>query len=167
MTKLRITAAVAVLTAAVVLVGTAAAAAGTAGATKKVVPFLATYKGTATVKITDNIGAINATGTGTGVPVGAGSITGIGSADTSKQPCVPFTGTGAIKGKTAGITFKVVPGSSACGDEKGEIFSITGHATVIKGTGKLLRAKGTLKFTGTFDHTSGAFSVKFFGTLTV
>jgi hypothetical protein len=142
-----------------------AAAAATAGATKKV-PFLATYSGTATVKITNNIAAINAAGTGKGVPVGAGKITGIGSGDTTQQPCVPFTGTGAITGTAAGFTFKVVPGSTGCGDEAGQVFSITGHATVIKGTGKLAKAKGTLKFTGTFDRGSGAFSVKFFGTLT-
>ncbi len=80
---------------------------------------------------------------------------------------MPFTGTGLITG-TAGtkLTFKIAPGSTGCGDEKGEIFSITGHATVLKGTGKLAKAKGTLKFTGIYDHTAGTFSVKFFGTLT-
>jgi len=37
---------------------------------------------------------------------------------------------------------------------------------VLKGTGKLARAKGTLKMTGTFDRSSGAFTAKFTGSLT-
>jgi hypothetical protein len=79
---------------------------------------------------------------------------------------VPFTGTGVISGPGGKLTFKMTPGSSGCGDEAGETFSISGHATVLKGTGKLAKAKGTLKLTGSYNHTSGAFSVKFFGTLT-
>ena len=41
-----------------------------------------------------------------------------------------------------------------------------GGKIVIKGTGKLAKAKGTLKMTGTYNHTSGAFTLKLFGTLT-
>ena len=33
--------------------------------------------------------------------------------------------------------------------------------------GVLLRAKGTLKFTGTYDRSSGTFTVKFTGKLTL
>ncbi len=163
MKKFRITIAapVAVFTALVLVAGTAVA-----GTTAKKLPFTAHYSGNAVTKVTDNIAAITATGTGTGTFVGKSTISGLGSADTSKQPCVPFTGTGALSGTGTKLTFKVVPGSSSCGDEKGEIFSISGHVTVLKGTGKLAKAKGTLKMTGTYDHTSGAFSVKFFGTLT-
>ena len=81
---------------------------------------------------------------------------------------MPFTGTGLITGTgTTKLSFKVTPGSSACGDEAGESFAIVGHAAVTKGTGKLAKAKGILKLTGTYDHTSGAFSVKFTGTLTI
>ena len=79
---------------------------------------------------------------------------------------MPFTGTGLLKGTGTTLTFKVAPGSVSCGDDAGEIFQINGHATVLKGTGKLAKAKGTLKMTGTYNHTSGAFSLKLFGTLT-
>jgi len=158
--RLTIAAPVAVLAASVLVAGTAVA-----GTTAKKLPFAASYTGNATTKVTDNIAAISATGTGTGTFVGKSTISGLGSGDTSKQPCVPFTGTGLMSG-VAKLTFKVAPGSVSCGDEKGEIFSISGHITVLKGTGKLAKAKGTLKMTGTYDHTSGAFSVKFFGTLT-
>ena len=43
---------------------------------------------------------------------------------------------------------------------------MTGKATVVKATGKLAKAKGTLKMTGSYDRDSGAFSVKFSGKLT-
>jgi hypothetical protein len=160
--RITIAAPVAVFTALALVAGSAVA-----GTTAKKLPFTAKYTGTAVTKVTNNIAAISATGTGTGTFVGKSTITGLGSGDTSQQPCVPFTGTGLIKGTgTTKLSFKVTPGSSSCGDEKGESFAISGHATVIKGTGKLAKAKGILKMTGTYDHTSGAFSVKFFGTLT-
>jgi hypothetical protein len=79
---------------------------------------------------------------------------------------VPFTGTGSMTGTAGSLTFKVNPGSSGCGDSDGQLFSVSGKATVLKGTGKLAKVKGTLKMTGTYDRTSGAFSVKFSGALT-
>ncbi len=141
--------------------------AGALAATPKKVAFTAKYTGTAVTKVTNNIADISATGTGTGTLIGPGKVSGVGTGDTSQQPCVPFTGTGLMTG-TAGtkLSFKVIPGSLSCGDEKGEVFSISAHATVIKGTGKLAKAKGTLKLTGVYDRTAGTFSVKFFGTLT-
>lgn len=153
--------------AAVVMAFALVAGSAVAGSAKKV-PFTAKYTGTAVTKVTNNIAAISATGKGTGTFVGASSISGLGTADTSVQPCVPFTGTGLITG-TGGtkLSFKVTPGSTGCGDEQGEVFSISGHATVIKGTGKLVKAKGTLKLTGVYDRTAGTFSVKFFGSLTL
>ena len=162
MTKFRITIAapVAVLTALALVAGTAVAG------TSKALPFLATYSGTATTKVANSIATISATGTGTGTVIGKGSVSGLGTGDTSVQPCVPFTGTGLLSGPGGKLSFKVIPGSSACGDEKGEVFSISARATVTKGTGKLLKAKGSLKITGVYDRTAGTFSAKFFGTLT-
>jgi len=155
-----IAAPVAVFAALALVAGTAVA-----GTTVKKLPFTASYTGNATTKITNSVAAISATGTGTGTFVGKSTISGLGSGDTSQQPCVPFTGTGVLKG-TGSLTFKVAPGSMSCGDDSGENFAISGHATVIKGTGKLAKAKGTLKMTGTYTHSTGAFTLKLFGTLT-
>ncbi len=155
-----IAAPVAVIAALALVAGTAVA-----GTTVKKLPFTASYSGNATTKITNSIAAISATGTGTGTYLGKSSISGLGSGDTSQQPCVPFTGTGVLKG-TGTLTFKVAPGSMSCGDDSGENFAIAGHATVLKGTGKLAKAKGTLKMTGTYVHSTGAFTLKLFGTLT-
>jgi hypothetical protein len=156
-------AASALLAAAVITAGAAAAPASHA---VKIVAFSATYTGTATTQQSDNVVDISANGSGSGTLLGAGKITGKGTGDSSQQPCVPFTGTGAMTG-TAGTTvaFKVTSGANGCGDEKGEAFAIVGHATVVKATGKLAKAKGTLKFTGTYDRSSGAFKVKFTGKL--
>ena len=94
-------------------------------------------------------------------------IVGHGTVDSSQQPCVPFGGTGKITG-TAGttITYKLAPGASSCGDEGGHNFSITAHLIVVKATGKLATAKGTLKLTGAYSHDDGSFSVKVTGKLT-
>jgi hypothetical protein len=132
----------------------------------KKVAFTAKYSGTAVTKQTDSNVDITANGTGTGTLIGAGKVTGLGKGDASVRPCVPFNGTGSMKGPGGVITFKVNPGSGGCGDDSGQLFSITGKASVLSATGKLAKAKGTLKMTGTFDRSSGAFSVKFSGILT-
>jgi hypothetical protein len=141
------------------------AAAGTAQSTK-VIAFTGTYAGNATTQQTDNVVDINANGTGKGTLIGGGKITGLGKGDSSVRPCVPFTGTGSMVGTGGTVKFKVTSGANGCGDEAGQVFALVGHATVLSATGKLKKAKGTLKFTGTFDRSNGAFQVKFTGKLT-
>jgi plastocyanin len=133
-----------------------------------VVQFKAAYSGQATVKVTDNVADISAEGTGTATIVGASKVTGKGTGDSSKQPCVPFTGDGVITASSGSTTvrFTVVPGSTGCGDEAGKVFSISGRATVTGGTGSMAGAKGTLKLTGVYDHGAGTFSIKFSGPVT-
>jgi hypothetical protein len=152
------------LSAAIALLALTVAAAVAVAATKPVA-FIGTYKGTATTTQTDTTIAINAKGAGTGTLIGAGKITGVGTGDSSQRPCIPFTGTGSMKGLKGTVIFKVIAGSSSCGDDAGQFFTFTGKAAVLKATGKLLKAKGTLKFSGTYDRSSGAFSVKFKGSL--
>ena len=150
---------------AVVVVG--AAWAGTESGNAKIVPFTAKYAGTATVKITDGIADIAANGAGTGTPIGKSKITGKGKGDSTVQPCVPFVGPGSMTGIKGNISFLVLPGSSGCGDEEGNVFSVSGRAKVTKGTKAFKTAKGTLKFTGVYDRGQGTFSIKFIGKLTV
>ena len=153
-----------ILALAVVILTAVTATAALAAAPKKIV-FSAKYSGNATTKVDGNTATIAANGTGTGLTIGAGSITGLGTGDTSQQPCVPFTGTGTMKGTGGTVTFKVLTGSSGCGDEGGHTFTITSHLAVLKATGKLAKAKGTLKLTGVYNHDDGSFSVKVSGTL--
>ena len=143
-----------------------AIASAAATAVKKPIAFTGKYAGTATTQAADNVVTINANGTGSGKLIGAGKITGAGKGDSSVQPCVPFTGTGKISGPKGTLIFKVNPGSSGCGDQAGEQFTVSGKATVLKGTGLLAKRKGTLHMSGTYDRTSGAFTVKFTGSLT-
>jgi hypothetical protein len=145
---------------------TAVTAATALSAAQTKIVFAGKYAGTATTKVDGNTATIAATGKGTATQIGVGSITGLGAGDTSQQPCIPFNGTGKLTGKTGTITFKVLPGSSSCGDEGGHNFTITSHLAVLKATGKLLKAKGTLKLTGAYSHDDGSFSVKVSGTLT-
>jgi len=143
------------------------AAVSTAGAvTPKKIAFTASYSGTAAAQVNDNVADITANGSGTGTLLGASKITGAGKGDASVQPCVPFTGPGTMTGPGGKLGFSVISGSTGCGDEQGQVFSISGKANVTSATGKLKKAKGTLKFTGIYDRNAGTFSVKFKGTLT-
>jgi hypothetical protein len=133
---------------------------------KKSIAFSASYAGSATVNVTDNVADIQANGTGSGTLLGAGKVTGVGKGDASQQPCVPFNGPGTLSGSGGKLVFTVLSGSSGCGDEAGQVFSVSGKAKVTNATGKLKKATGTLKFTGVYDRGAGTFSVRFKGTLT-
>ena len=142
------------------------ASTGAAATPKKTVAFTASYSGTAAVNVTDSLANIQANGTGTGTLLGSGKVSGAGTGDSSVQPCVPFTGPGTLTGTGGKLGFTVLAGSTGCGDEGGQVFSIAGKAKVTSATGKLKKATGTLKFTGTYDRGAGTFTVKFKGTLT-
>ena len=103
--------------------------------------------------------------TGAGVPIGAGTITGVGTGDATQQACNAWGGTGLLKGTKGSIAFKMLPGTQGCGDDQGNVFSLSGYAVVTKATGKLAKAKGKLKVTGTYDRGAGTFTAKFTGKL--
>src|SRR4051794_25946274 len=138
----------------IALLALAVAAVG-AIAARKPVAFVGKYAGTATTTQSDTTIAISASGKGVGTAIGASKITGKGTGDSSQKPCVPFTGTGSMVGPGGTITFKVLPGSTSCGDDAGQLFSYSGKAAVLKATGKLKSYTGTLKMTGTYDRSSG------------
>ena len=152
--------------AAALLVGTAW---GAGAATQpRIVKFSGSYAGLATVKITDNVADIAASGAGTGTLLGASKVTGKGLGDASQQPCVPFAGPGSLfNTKGTKILFKVLPGSQGCGDEEGNVFSVSGRAQVLGGTKVYRKAKGALKLTGVYDRGAGTFKVKLTGKITV
>ena len=156
--------AVALLAAALVVPVASSAASKTKPKPKKIA-FTGSYSGQASSKVDGNTAAISANGTGLGKLIGAGSISGSGSADSSQQPCPPFGGTGSIKGAKGTILFKVVTGAKGCGDEGGHVFSLVGYLAVTKATGTLAKAKGQLRFTGTYDRDAGTFAIKLTGTL--
>lgn len=156
--------AIAMLAAAALMAGVAAAASSSVAAT---FPFTAKFAGAAVVRVDENVAYITANGSGKGTLLGTSKISGKGTGNAAAQPCVPFTGTGTIVGtlKTK-LLFKVVAGSTGCGDEGGQVFSINARATVVKGYGKLANVRGKLKITGVYDRGKGTFAVKFAGTLT-
>jgi hypothetical protein len=156
-----------IVTAVIAGVSLAAVTATAPASSSKLVPFTASYSGTAVVKVTDNVADITASGAGTGTLLPASKISGHGTGDSSQQPCVPFNGPGSlVSANGTKLFFTVLAGSQGCGDEGGQVFSIVGKAKVTKTTGKLLKARGTLKFTGVYDRGDGTFSIKFKGTLT-
>jgi hypothetical protein len=160
-------------TAAVALAAICVPATAGASASVKIRPFSAAFSGNAVVAVEDAVATISANGTGVGSPLlmGAAKIIGNGTGSTAgvgaDQPCVPFTGTGSMTGTKGKLAFKVVQGAQSCGDESQQSFAISGRAVVLSGTGKLAKAKGTLKITGTYDRSAGTFTAKFAGNLTL
>jgi hypothetical protein len=136
-------------------------------APKKSIRISGTYSGTASTKVDNGTATIAANGTGKSTTVGAGKIAGNGTGDSSQQPCVPFAGTGTLSGPGGVLTFKVPTGANGCGDEGGHVFAIKGIFQVTKATGKqLAKAKGSIRFSGTYNHDDGSFSIKLTGSLT-
>jgi hypothetical protein len=129
------------------------------------IPISGKYSGTASTKVDGNTVTISANGTGSLAKYGAGKIAGNGTGDSSQQPCVPFAGTGTISAGGSVLTYKVPTGASGCGDEGGHTFSVKGLFVITKATGKLAKAKGSIRFTGVYDRDGGTFDVKLAGTL--
>jgi hypothetical protein len=152
---------VAVALAAAVLISSASAL------TKpKKIPFVGSYSGKATTLVDGTTVTITAKGNGTGTMIGAGALNAAGSGDSSQQPCVPFGGTGTLTGPSGTIYFKTNTGASGCGDEGGHNFTVKAYFAVTKATGKLAKAKGTLKAIGTYSRDDGTFTAKVTGILT-
>ena len=151
---------------ALVAIAAAVVAAAAVAAPTKSIPISGHYAGTASTNVDGDTVTIAANGKGAIVKFGAGTIVGNGTGDSSQQPCVPFAGTGKITapGGTV-LTYTVPTGAAGCGDEGGHTFSVTGVLKITKATGKLLKAKGTLRFSGVYDRDGGTFDVKLTGSL--
>ena len=137
-------------------------------ATPASIAFTASYTGKATVKVSGSKADISADATGTGTLVGKSKLSGKGVGN-NVEPCPLFGGPGTITAANgAKLNFTITTsGGSACTDEEGQTFSLLGRATIKGGTGKYAKAKGTFKFTGSYDRGNGLFTVKLRGTLTV
>ena len=156
--------AVALVALAALLVGSAIAS---GAASVKIINFSAKYSGTATVKVTGEVvDSIAAKGTGTGVPIGKGTITGLGKGEAKPQPCNNWGGTGVLKGTKGTISLQDArrhPGVWRRG--RATSSASPADAIVTKATGKLAKAKGNLKVTGSYDRAAGTFTAKFSGKL--
>ena len=146
----------------------AALVAGTAGAKPKTWAFSATFTGTATEKVDGQAVTATAKGSGNVTLIGKSTISGVVNATTANPPCSPFNGPGTITSPKAKLTVTVLPTSRGCaaGEDAQNDISISGSVKVSKGTLKYKAAKGTLRFTGHYDRSSGAFTVKLTGKLT-
>jgi hypothetical protein len=151
----------AVLAAAAAAIATSAFA----GAAKQV-PFRANFKGHAVVRVSGaHADIVSAKATGTGVPIGKATLVGTGAGNNS-EPCPLFGGPATITTKAGKLRFVIAPtGGSACTNEEGQMFSLAGRASFKGGTRKYAKAKGSFKFAGSYNRSSGVFSVKFVGTL--
>src|SRR5262245_4370578 len=132
----------------------------------KTVPFRASFKGTAVVRVSGGHAEIvSAKATGTGMPIGKATLFGSGAGNSS-EPCPLFGGPATITTKAGKLRFVIAPtGGSACTNEEGQLFTLSGRAKIKGGTRKYARAKGSFKFAGSFNRSTGVFSVKFLGTL--
>jgi hypothetical protein len=145
------------------------------GSAKVAAPFRGTYAGKAVVRVTGQTADITAAATGPARILGKSRIAGtlgrsrlLGKGTgSSSDPCPLFGGIGSITAaKGSKLNFTIPPaGGSGCTDEEGQLFSLSGRATVTGGTGKYVRTKGVLRFSGGFNRGTGAFTVAFTGTL--
>jgi len=164
MTKFRLPLALITATAVAALTATVALGGGA-----RIVPFKATFKGTATTKVTGSRVDITARATGTGPLIGVSRLTGVGVGTKSGDAaCVPFTGPGTIvTAKRTTIKFTVAPSSTGCGSSDNNTVTVTGTAKVTGGTGTYRLARGTWTFSGYYDRGTGAFTVTFSGSMRV
>jgi hypothetical protein len=129
--------------------------------------FTATYSGLVTEKVNGQDVTATPRGKGTGTPIGKSSLTGTVFATTANPPCSPLNGPGTLAGAAGKLKVKLLPTSRGCAASEDDTsnISFSGSAKVIGGTGKFRAARGTLRFSGHYDRSTGSFSVKLKGTL--
>ena len=71
-----------------------------------------------------------------------------------------------MAGGGGAITFKVLTGSSGCGDEGGHTFTIHLPPRRAQGDGEACQSEGHPQAHGVYSHDDGSFTVKVSGTLT-
>jgi len=117
--------------------------------------------------VNGDLADITATGAGTATLLRKTKMTAKG-AGTKSEPCPLFGGIASLAGTGGKINFKIPPNAgNGCTDEEGNTFNLVGRATITGGTLKYKKAKGSFKFSGTYDRGTGNFSVKFTGTVIV
>ena len=145
-----------------------AAAAVTAGAAVAASnhPFAASYTGRVTERVVDD----NVTGTVAGRNTAglAGSTLAGVVKGSQANACSPLSGPGTIKSGKGNIKLTIVTSKSrACAvseDDRNHI-NVSGQVKVTGGTGKYAGASGLLTIKGTYNRSTGTFSVKFSGSL--
>jgi hypothetical protein len=138
----------------------------------KSISFAGSYSGTASLLFSGSkIKIVSVSGKGTSSVIGASTVSATGSGTEGSSECVPFKGTGSIKGKkgTLALSTSLSMSKGCANAESGPVtVTITGKATVTKGTGGLKGAKGTLKISGKLKlkNTTGSQSGSFTGAVT-
>jgi hypothetical protein len=128
--------------------------------------FTGSYSGKASVKVKGSsitIKSVNGSGSST---LGRGKLTGKNGSGRANQAqgCGFFKGSATISGSKGSIKLSLSESKTkACG--KGNSIAVRGTASVKGGSGKYKKAKGSLSFSGTFNKATGAFSVKFTGSV--
>jgi hypothetical protein len=91
-------------------------------------------------------------------------LAGANGSGTTSGTCAFFSGPGTLSGTGGRLSLAVKSSSSGCGS--GNQISVKGSATVKGVSGKLKKAKGTVTFTGTYNKTTGNFTITISGPLT-
>ena len=128
------------------------------------------FTGQAQVKQSGSNLDIKADAQGSGDPLGGSAhLSGQGQGNSDAKPCPVFTGPGTIEGSGGDkLSFTVDPKSSGCPDaDDNNTVIVAGTAVVAGGGGKYAKAKGTLRFSGTYARQSGDLKLQFTGSLTL
>lgn len=153
----------------VALVTIALAAAFISAASAATITFTGSYKGKVTERVAGQLVTAVTVGTGTGTLIGKGTLGGTVVATTeADSPCAPLKGPGTIKGAKGTFKLTILSGSRGCAasEDDQDNISFAGTAKVVGGTGKFMKARGSLRFTGRYDRTSGLFTLKLTGKVT-
>ena len=129
--------------------------------------FTAKYSGRVTEKVVDQSVTATVAGKGTGLIVKASTLRGT-VRGSQANACSPLSGPGQIKSKAGTIKLTIVSSKSrgcAAGEDDKNHINVSGKVKVLGGTGKFKGAKGLLTMKGTYNRSSGLFSVKFSGSL--
>lgn len=133
------------------------------------ITFSGSYKGKVTERVDGQLITAVVVGAGAGTVIGKGTVGGkVVATTTSDSACAPFKGPGTIKGAKGTLKLSVLPISRGCAasEEDKDNIALAGTAKILGGTGKFIKARGSLRFSGHYNRTSGLFTLKLTGKVT-
>jgi hypothetical protein len=130
-------------------------------ASAKSTAFSGKFSGTANVVINGSDVSIKSV-SGAGGAAGLTKLAGKNGTGQGTGSCAFFSGAATLSGASGTVKLNVKSSSKGCGDT---VATVSGSATAVGASGKVKGTSGAVAFSGTYNRSTGAFTVTIKGTV--
>jgi hypothetical protein len=126
-------------------------------------PFSSSYSGTGSGHLSGTTVSGSATLAGHGTPIGTGTLTGSATGSFISSTCVTFDAHGTLSGPSGALKLSVTGAQACATGATAEEVAFSGHAKIVGGSATFASARGTLRFSGSYNRVTNRVTVSFRG----